>query len=210
LVASGHRGATTNRTRMANIPAGERREQFITAAVGVISEVGVQGATTRRIAEAAQAPLAALHYCFQSKDRLLLDVFDRILASHRADTASLDGRGRSVADVAAQLLTRTLEWGLHHPDEARAEFDLALWASRQETGVGVEMYAGFSDMWTDLLRQADPALTPAELASTVRLIMALADGLGLQMLAKDDPGQTRSDTAEAAAMLAAHLRSDQS
>lgn len=194
---------------MAHVPADERREQFITAAVSVISEVGVEGASTRRIAKAAQASLAALHYCFQSKDRLLVDVFTRILESHRADTASIVGRGRSVADVAAELLRRTMEWGLRHPDEARAEFDLALWASRQETGVGVEMYAGFSDMWIELLQQAEPALTPSELAPTVRLIMALADGLGLQMLARDDAAQTRRDTAEAAALLTAYLRSDQ-
>ncbi|MQY33854.1 hypothetical protein SRB17_18200 [Streptomyces sp. RB17] len=191
---------------MAHIPADERREQFITAAVAVIAEVGVEGASTRRIAEAAKAPLAALHYCFRNKERLLLDVFDRILESHRADTASIDGRGQSVADVAVDLLSRTLEWGLRNQDEARAEFDLALWAARQETGLGVQMYASFIDMWTATLRQADPGLTAAELDATVRLIIALADGLGLQMLSHQDDAQTRRNTAEAAVMLAAHLR----
>jgi AcrR family transcriptional regulator len=88
---------------MRHVPAAERREQLIAAAIAVIAEVGVEGATTRRIAAAADAPLATLHYCFQSKERLLLDVFDRILVSRRADTALIDGRGRSAADVAEDL-----------------------------------------------------------------------------------------------------------
>jgi hypothetical protein len=40
----------------------------------------------------------------------------------------------------------------------------------------------------------------------VRLIKALADGLGLQMLVNDDHEQTRRDTAEASAMVAAYIR----
>jgi AcrR family transcriptional regulator len=51
---------------VAHLPADVRREQFIDAAVNVIARVGVDGATTRRIAEEADAPPAALHGCFQS------------------------------------------------------------------------------------------------------------------------------------------------
>ena len=194
---------------MRHVPAVERREQLITAAIAVIAEVGVEGATTRRIAAAADAPLATLHYCFQSKERLFLDVFDRILASHRADTALIDGRGRSVADVAEDLLTHTLEWGMRHPDQARAELDLALWAARQESALGVQMYAMFADLWTGTLLLAAPDLPEAEILSSVRLMMALADGLGMQMLATDDHEQTRRDTAEAGDMISAYLRARQ-
>ena len=184
----------------------DRREHLITAAISVIAAVGVEGASTRRIAEEAGAPLATLHYCFESKEQLFLDVFDRILASHREDTSLIDGRGRSVGDVADMLLTRTLEWGMRNPDHARAELDLALWASRQESGLGVRMYAMFSDVWAGMLLLAAPEEAEEALLSSVRLIMALADGLGMQMLANDDHEQTRRDTAEASAMLAAHLR----
>lgn len=191
---------------MAHVPVVERREQLITAAMTLIARVGVEGATTRRIAEEGKASLAAVHYCFESKEKLLLDVFDRILASHRADTQEIHGAGRSLCDVAVELLGRTLEWGIHNPDQARAEFDLAVWASRQETGLGVEMYAMFSDLWSATLREATPVLPPDELATTVRLIMALADGLGLQLLARQQDEQTRYDTAMASEMLASHLR----
>lgn len=70
----------------------------------------------------------------------------------------------------------------------------------------MRMYAGFIDMWTATLRQADPGLTAAQLDATVRLVIALADGLGLQMLSHQDDAQTRRNTAEAGVMLAAHLR----
>jgi hypothetical protein len=53
---------------VAHLPADVRREQFIDAAVNVIARVGVDGATTGRIAEEADAPLAAPHYCFQSNE----------------------------------------------------------------------------------------------------------------------------------------------
>lgn len=191
---------------MAHIPASERREQLITAAISVIAEVGIDGASTRKIADTAEAPLASLHYCFQSKERLLLDVFERILASHRADTALIEGHGRSVADVAVDLLTQTLEWGMRNPDQARAELDLAIWAARQRSALGVQMYSMFAEVWTGTLLRAAPELPEEELLSSVRLIMALADGLGLQMLANDDHEQTRRDTTEASAMIAAHLR----
>ena len=188
---------------MRHVPAVERREQLITA---VIAEVGVEGASTRRIAQAAGAPLATLHYCFESKERLFLDVFDRILASHRAGTALIEGQDRSMAEVAGDLLTRTLEWGMRHLDQARAELDLALWAERQESALGVHMYAMFADVWARALQLAAPDVRPAEILAVVRLLMALADGLGMQMLAGNDDEQTRRDTSEAGVMLAAYLR----
>ena len=191
---------------MAHVPANERREQLITAAISVIAEVGIDGATTRRIADAANAPLASLHYCFQSKEQLLFEVFEQILASHRADSAAIEGRGRSVADVGVDLLTQTLEWAMQNPDQARAELDLAMWAARLQSALGVQMYAMFAEVWTSTLLLAAPELPAEHLVASVRLIMALADGLGLQMLAYDDHAQSRRDTAEAGAMLAAHLR----
>jgi TetR/AcrR family transcriptional regulator, regulator of biofilm formation and stress response len=38
----------------------------------------------------------------------------------------------------------------------QAEIDLAVWATRQESGLGVRMYAMFAEVWTDTLRLATP------------------------------------------------------
>ncbi|MGW0819305.1 TetR/AcrR family transcriptional regulator [Streptomyces viridiviolaceus] len=74
---------------MARIPADTRREQFIDAAVRVIARDGVVGATTRRIAEEANAPQTSLHYCFQAKENLLLAVFEHLSESLRADSEAV-------------------------------------------------------------------------------------------------------------------------
>lgn len=66
---------------MARIPAAERRADLVAAAVRVIAAHGVDGATTRRIAEAANAPLATLHYCFATKEALFAAVFEYLAAS---------------------------------------------------------------------------------------------------------------------------------
>jgi hypothetical protein len=51
-----------------------------------------------------------------------------------------------------------------------------------------------------------PDLPEAEILCSVRLMMALAGGLGMQMLANDDHEQTRRDTLEAGAMIATYVR----
>src|SRR5690349_13291355 len=59
---------------MARIGAEERRQDFIEATIKVIAEHGVANATTRRIAAAADSPLASLHYVFHTKDELFCAV----------------------------------------------------------------------------------------------------------------------------------------
>ncbi|WP_280447927.1 TetR family transcriptional regulator, partial [Nocardia cyriacigeorgica] len=49
---------------------------MVAAAVRVIAARGVDVATTRRIAEEANAPLATLHYCFATKELLFAAVFE--------------------------------------------------------------------------------------------------------------------------------------
>ena len=64
---------------MAYLPAEERRQRIVEAAIEVIAAEGLAGATTRRIAERADAPLGALHYCFRNKDELM-----QVVAEHGA------------------------------------------------------------------------------------------------------------------------------
>ncbi|MGI5467153.1 TetR family transcriptional regulator [Streptomyces sp. CA-132043] len=65
---------------MAYVSADTRREQLVEAAVQVIAHEGADGATTRKIADGAQSPLASLHYCFQNRENLLLAVPKRCLS----------------------------------------------------------------------------------------------------------------------------------
>lgn len=67
---------------MARVSAKDRSLQFVQAAARVIARDGAGAATTRRIAAEAEAPLAALHYCFRSKDELLEEVYRYLSADY--------------------------------------------------------------------------------------------------------------------------------
>src|ERR1700754_1929840 len=62
---------------MAYLSAEDRRATILDAAVEVIASEGLAKTTTRRIAETADAPLGALHYCFRNKDELMALVLER-------------------------------------------------------------------------------------------------------------------------------------
>jgi len=88
----------------------------------VIGEVGVAGASTRRIAAAADVPLGSMTYHFTNTDELLREAFDRFAhqVSDRFETAmaqahDLDEARRAVIDlVAADVLTDPRELVLTH------------------------------------------------------------------------------------------------
>ena len=56
----------------------ETRERILEAAVKVLSDEGVVGVSTRRVAEEAGANQALIHYYFDSIDNLMLEVVKRI------------------------------------------------------------------------------------------------------------------------------------
>jgi AcrR family transcriptional regulator len=92
---------------MSRIPASQRREEFITAVVTVVAAEGVEGATTRRIAAEAKASLAALHYCFSSKEELFYAVFERqvqILQQEFWHPRKNAGLGRTAANLLRRLM----------------------------------------------------------------------------------------------------------
>ena len=137
---------------MAHVPADVRRRQFIEAAVTVIAREGVDGATTRRIAEVAGAPLAALHYVFQTKENLLWAVFEELGELLRADFESIEQHSRSLAVEARQLLLSMAAWGVKNPDYSRAQLEIWLWGERNNREIASGAYAKFIEAWKDIFR----------------------------------------------------------
>jgi AcrR family transcriptional regulator len=193
---------------MAHIPAEQRKQEFIEAAVRVIAEQGVRGATTRKIAEAADAPLATLHYCFQTKENLFFAVFQHLaeeLVVQPADEAS----GMGMRDTAVKLMTNTMDWTVAHDDYARAQYDLYLWAMRQEgkeAGLAVQVYDLFIDQFSQVLKAS---LRPGENGSLVkplsRVMLAMLDGLTMQWNGHHDKKRLRADLDLARDMIDAFL-----
>jgi len=171
---------------MARIPSDVRRKQFISAAVIVIARDGVDGATTRRIAEEAKAPLATLHYCFQTKENLLWAVFEQLADTVRAAIDERVPEGHALVEIVPELVDACIRAAMERPDENRAQIEIWLWAERNDAEFANRMYGRYIDAWQDLLRTANGSLPDGELETVTRVIMGLVDGLCMQFITHGD------------------------
>ncbi len=111
-------------------PVDARREQLVDAAIAVIRDDGVAGATTRAITGRAGLPHGAFHYCFGSKAGLYRALLERELGRtlERVDLAldeQVDAVGAASAALKAQFdLVR------QDPDYQRAMDELTVTAAR--------------------------------------------------------------------------------
>ncbi|WP_264991942.1 TetR/AcrR family transcriptional regulator, partial [Mycobacterium montefiorense] len=82
----------------------ERREKLIRAAIAVITELGLEAATTRRVATHAGVSLGSVHYVFANKNELLAAVIDFVGDSiETALRPSAADRDRDDQDASAAL-----------------------------------------------------------------------------------------------------------
>ncbi|MFT4264958.1 MAG: TetR/AcrR family transcriptional regulator [Nocardioides sp.] len=175
--------------------------------MAVIAREGVDGATTRRIAEEAGAPLATLHYAFQTKENLLWAVFEELGEQLRADFASVEQPGQDLAGEARQLLLSTVGWGLRNRDHSRAQIEIWLWAERNDAALAARAYEKFVSEWKAVFRGARATIADdAELESFARVFTAIIDGLTMQMMTEPDPEAVSRRAEMAADMIEAYLR----
>jgi AcrR family transcriptional regulator len=160
-----------------------RREKIIDAAVEVIASEGLARATTRRIAERADAPLGSLHYCFRNKDELIESVLARAVATMEASFEEIhpeEGFEATLrASVAAYWQWIQRDLGLH-----LALFELLIWTIRRgEHGNNLSRDAnepfGGHLIRSALERAAErDGFTPAvSIDETVRFLLHRFDGL---------------------------------
>lgn len=189
--------------RTKRISAQQRRTLLVKAAVEVIAEHGVEGATTRRIAEAAGASLASLHYAFDSKEALLFAIWEeqvRALESRALASARQDGLG----PTAARLLRETFVWFQADEHYAQVQLELTFWALRQDAALGVGTY----DLHIGVMRTALQAGRLAQesadrVESLARLVVAMSDGISVQWFCYRDKVRLTEDLDAGAAALMA-------
>lgn len=187
---------------MPHVPAPERREQLIAAALEVIAKEGIAGATTRRIAHAAQASPAALHYAFDSKEDLYLAVFEHLMNRFYEVHEEIEG---DLPERAARLVELCAEWALASPWTERAEMELALWASRQRVEnetLAQRFYAIAVDRFVRLLGGDDAAdRQDPTLTAVARQVIHVVDGSTLHWFANGDDQVYRADARAGGEML---------
>ena len=84
----------------------ERRDRIIAAALDVIAESGVAGASHRKIAARADVPLGSMTYHFTGMDEVLREAFTRFAGTiavrfeaRMAQAATLDEARAAVVDL---------------------------------------------------------------------------------------------------------------
>ncbi|MBC3189959.1 TetR family transcriptional regulator [Pseudonocardia sp. C8] len=192
---------------MTYMSSGERRARLVEAAVLVIAEVGVSAATTRKIAERAESPLAAVHYCFGSKANLLSAVQRHLTTTGLADISESEADAPTLAEAATGILTAAMRSVVESPERTRATIAISSWANRHDPALAVRLADDFISRWQSQLARSAPELAADQLESTTRLLVALADGLVEQWRVYDNAERLLHDTERACEMVEAYLSS---
>lgn len=171
---------------MARIPVAQRRRDFIDAAVEVIATHGIDGATTRRIAEQAKANVAMLHYCYDSKEDLFADVFAFVAGRYREVIEQSDPH-TTVLDTARAVLRGVMENYVENPSFGITTLELVSWARRQHGDRGMAVYDQALDSLRAVLRAAsDDGLDPELIEEVPYVIATLADGFAVNFYTYGD------------------------
>jgi len=184
---------------MAYLSADERRQRIVEAAIEVIAEEGLARATTRRIADRAEAPLGALHYCFRNKDELMQVVAEHGAAELRERFNDVDPRVGLEATI-RDSIGAMWSWVRANLGLQLALMELGLWRIRRG-GDPQEVYAMWNSFGGDLLRErlqaavqidaVTPAITVDEM---VRFINHRFDGLAYEFAASRDEAACERQT----------------
>lgn len=187
---------------MPRVSAADRRSDFVKAAVEVIAEHGIDGATTRRIAEEAKAPLATLHYCYNSKEDLFADVYSFVADRFKQIGLEIEAQ-RDVPETARRLLRGVMECYLESVSFAATTLELVSWARRQHGDKGIGIYDEALEVLRGLLRDADAehVLTSDDVDEFAYVIATLADGFALNWLTYGDPSAAQEQMAVVASVL---------
>lgn len=174
---------------MAHMPAAERRAELVAAAVRMIAAHGVEGATTRRIAQEANAPLATLHYCFSTKEVLFAAVFEYVTGQYREVLTDSDVDG-DVETTARALLRGVMEWYLANPHFGPAIVELISWGQRQEGKQAEMVYKEAFGTIRPILEAGAAAAGQSVDANTIDeltyIMSTLSDGFALNWLVFTD------------------------
>jgi AcrR family transcriptional regulator len=170
------------------VPATERRQQLIEAAVQLMARDGVDGANLRAIAKEAGAPLASVHYCFTDKDELMREAVEHWLrsmvgsmAEEVPDQAGLRSAMKRIADDYWQALE-------DDPLNVLAQLELILWAMRgsDHEALARSIYARYEEVLGEIFTRALNSAgeqSSVQVGQLARAFVGIIDAASLQFLA---------------------------
>jgi AcrR family transcriptional regulator len=169
----------------------ERRQHIIKAAIEVVAEEGLAGATTRRIAERAGAPLSALHYCFKNKNELIQVIAAEGAAMLRTFLADVDPTQGLEATLRGDIAAMW-RWYQENAGLQLALLELGMNRIRRG-GSPKDIYAMWGPYGRDTMREHfqaaarhDTRKLKLPVDEVVRFILHRFDGLILEFAASRD------------------------
>jgi len=179
---------------MARIGAEERRQDFIEATIKVIAEHGIANATTRRIAAAADSPLASLHYVFHTKEDLFYAVYESLINLPQQSLLQAPA-GATPAESVEDMLRQLVKWFVAHPERAITQFELFFWNLRNNPEMAEKVYTVSNEATRQAIQKATgDALDQAVLTTVSQLLLNLFDGLLLAWIAHGNPERLEAET----------------
>lgn len=192
---------------MSRIPAPERREALIDAALRVVARDGIARATTRAIVAEAGMSLASFHYAFASRDELVDELIRTVVARERDAVVPELVPGVGLRDLLESGLLRYLDHLRADPEHEQAMLELAQYALRspERHPLAVEQYARYTELATGTLQLAAThtgATWRVPVEQVARVLVAFTDGLTLSWLVDRDDEAARRVIAAAAGAIA--------
>jgi AcrR family transcriptional regulator len=170
----------------------ERRSKLIDAAIAVMCREGVSNTTTRAITSEAGMPVGAFHYCFFSKEELVLEVIraitERAVESVTEALTSNEDPEQMIRGVVDAYWTQVRTAPLEH----LLSFELTQYALRQpgQRQAAIDQYARYYGSMESVLNSMAKTAqiewrTPTPELS--RLVLALIEGTTFQWVVDEDP-----------------------
>lgn len=187
----------------------QRRTLLIEAAINVMARDGVANVGTRAIVAEADMTIGVFHYCFRSKDELVVEVLRSINARSFAAAGEILQRSTDPVEVIQTGLQAYWDHIEAHPTERMLLFELTQYSLRnnEQRHAALEQYDIYIDgMRRFLLAVADlGGITwRSDVDSLARYTIASLQGISIQWLVNRDGALARNVLSH----IAAHLVED--
>jgi AcrR family transcriptional regulator len=176
---------------------GARREDLIEAAIRVLVRDGLAGATTRAIVAEAGASLSAFHYCFDSREDLLIRAAERLADRTVTDVRAAFAAGADLRSAIASSLAAFWRRVEDDPDRELVGYELAQYSMRHDglRPLAERLIRHYLDAHEAFLREAADAAGiewRLPLPVLARLIHSTLDGLSMCWLIDRDSAHSRA------------------
>jgi AcrR family transcriptional regulator len=199
------------RTTRQHLPAAERREQLLDAAVDVMRTGGIAAATTRAVTERAGVPHGVFHYCFRSKEELFAALLDRELDASLRQAWDAVGAAADLRSGIAAALHAMLDRVRSDPeyhlltaelvDVAARTPDLAHLALREQTA-----YVDHAETMLRTWQETSGTAVAIDLRALAHALVSVSTGVAASWLSTRDDAAARSTVDLLADALAAVAR----